>query len=211
MVWKCWWLWFFLRWKMFFHWRSIWAKWFFNHLTKLKWKFEFFWNGKLLSNKGFLKTYIKLLVYIYTNIQVCFSFIFIILVTSFNFGARIIHMWSLKLFKVDEILRVATFDIICGSKFATNCVDCSLPTPFRYSICLLLSNGQFYIAKTLNIWINFFEKIKLWTPHVPFLVSPKFVFTLSIFAFGSLFVGFLLFPSSVYSMAPTFEVVAICA
>ncbi len=77
-------------------------------------------------------------------------------------------MWSLKLFKVYEILRVATFDIICVSKFATNCVDYSLPTPFRYSICLLLSNGQFYIAKTLNIWINFFEKIKLWTPHVPF-------------------------------------------
>ncbi len=120
-------------------------------------------------------------------------------------------MWSLKLFKVYEILRVATFDIICVSKFATNCVDYSLPTPFRYSICLLLSNGKFYIAKTLNIWINFFEKIKLWTPHVPFLVSPKFLFTLNIFAFGSLFVGFLLFPSSVYSMAPTFEVVAICA
>jgi hypothetical protein len=151
------------------------------------------------------------LVYIYTNIKLCFSFIFIILVTSFNFEARIIHMWSLKLFKVYEILRVATFDIICVSKFATNCVDYSLPTPFRYSICLLLSNGKFYIAKTLNIWINFFEKIKLWTPHVPFLVSPKFLFTLNIFAFGSLFVGFLLFPSSVYSMAPTFEVVAICA
>ncbi len=40
----------------------------------------------------------------------------------------------------------------------------------RHSICLLLSNGQFYIPKTLNIWINFFEKIRLWTPHVPFLV-----------------------------------------
>jgi hypothetical protein len=122
--------------------------------------------------KGFLKTFIKLLVYIYTNVQLCFSFIFIILVISFNFEAQIIHMWSLKLFKVDESLRVTTFDTICVFKFAINCVNCSLPTPFRYSTCLLLSNGQFYIAKTLNIWIKNFGKKKLWTPHVPLLVPP---------------------------------------
>jgi hypothetical protein len=38
-------------------------------------------------------------------------------------------MQSLKLFKVSEILHVATFDIICSSKFASNCVHNSLPTP----------------------------------------------------------------------------------
>jgi len=58
-----------------------------------------------------------------------FNFIFIVLVTSFNFEAQIIYMWSLKLFKVSECLCVNTLDIICSSKFATNCVDHSLPTP----------------------------------------------------------------------------------
>jgi hypothetical protein len=48
---------------------------------------------------------------------------------SFNFEAQINYMWSLKLFKVSEILCVATFDTICSSKFVTNCVDYSLPTP----------------------------------------------------------------------------------
>jgi hypothetical protein len=71
----------------------------------------------------------KLLVYIYTNVQLCFNFIFIILVTSFNFETQIICMRSLKLFKMSEILRVATFDTICSFKFATNCVDHSLTTP----------------------------------------------------------------------------------
>ncbi len=133
MVWKCWWLWFFLSWKMFFHWRFLWAKWFFNHLTKIKWNFEYFFKKENCCQiRVFKKTFIKLLVYIYTNVQLCFSFIFIIRVTSFNFEAQIIHMWSLKLFKVDEILCVATFDTICGSKFSTNCVDCSLATPFHY-------------------------------------------------------------------------------
>jgi len=41
---------------------------------------------------------------------------------------------------------------------------------FRYSTCLLLSNGQFYIPKTIKIWIKNFKVLKLWTPHVPFLV-----------------------------------------
>jgi len=41
---------------------------------------------------------------------------------------------------------------------------------FMYSTCLLLSNGQFYIHKTPNIWIKNYKKVKLWTPHVPFLV-----------------------------------------
>ncbi len=70
------------------------------------------------------------MVYIYTNVQLCFNFIFIILVISINFEAQIIYMWSLKLFKVNEILRVAIFETICSSKFASNCVDHSLPTPF---------------------------------------------------------------------------------
>jgi hypothetical protein len=33
--------------------------------------------------------------------------------------------------KVGEILHVVTFDTICSSKFATNCVDHSLPTPYK--------------------------------------------------------------------------------
>jgi hypothetical protein len=32
----------------------------------------------MLSNKGFLKTFIKSLVYIYTNVQLCLNFIFMI-------------------------------------------------------------------------------------------------------------------------------------
>jgi hypothetical protein len=56
-----------------------------------------------LSNKGFWKTFIKLLVYIYTNVQLYLNFIFVILVTSFTFEAQIIYIWSLKLFKMSEI------------------------------------------------------------------------------------------------------------
>jgi hypothetical protein len=41
---------------------------------------------------------------------------------------------------------------------------------FKYSICRLLSNGQFYIAHILNIWIKNSKNLKLWNPHVPFLV-----------------------------------------
>jgi hypothetical protein len=55
---------------------------------KVKWSFEFLKNGKMLSNKGFKKTFIKLLVYIYKNVQLCLNFIFIILVTSFNFESK---------------------------------------------------------------------------------------------------------------------------
>ncbi len=65
-----------------------------------------------MSNKDFKKLFFELLVYIYKNVQWCLNFIFIIIVTSFNFEAQIIYMWSLKLFKVNEILCVATFNII---------------------------------------------------------------------------------------------------
>jgi len=82
---------------------------------------------KLLSNKDFSKAFSELLVYIYTNVQLFLNFIFIILVAFFDFEAQIIYMWSLKLFQVTKILLVATFDIIRSSKFATNCVDRSLP------------------------------------------------------------------------------------
>jgi len=75
-------------------------------------------NGKLLSNKGFKKIFIKLLVYIYNQIQLCFIFIFIVVMTSFKFECQIIYMWPLKLFKVNEILCVGTFDTICSSKFS---------------------------------------------------------------------------------------------
>ncbi len=44
---------------------------------------------------------------------------------------------------------------------------------FRYSSCLLLSNGLICIPKTSNIYIRKYEKGKLWTPHVPLLVHLK--------------------------------------
>jgi hypothetical protein len=69
-------------WKMFFHWRFTWVKCLFNHLTKVRWNFELKKNGKLLLNKGFKKTFIKLLVYIYTNVQLCLNFIFIIILVT---------------------------------------------------------------------------------------------------------------------------------
>jgi hypothetical protein len=67
-------------------------------------------------------------VYIYTNVQLYLNFIFIILLTSLNFETQMIYMWFKKLFKVSEIIHVATFDITCNSKFASNYVHCSLPT-----------------------------------------------------------------------------------
>jgi len=44
---------------------------------------------------------------------------------------------------------------------------------FNSSICLLLSNEQICIPKTLNIQIKNPKKIQLWIPYVPFLVHPK--------------------------------------
>jgi hypothetical protein len=118
----------FFKLKNVLHWKFTWVKCFLNHLTIVRWSFEFFKYGKLLWNKGFHKTFAELLVYIYTNVQLCLDFIFIILVTSFNFEAQIIYMRFLKLFKVSEILHITTFDTISSSKFTSNCVNCSLPT-----------------------------------------------------------------------------------
>jgi hypothetical protein len=42
--------------NMLFYWRFIWAKCCFNHLKKIKWSFEFFKYGKMMSNKGLRKT-----------------------------------------------------------------------------------------------------------------------------------------------------------
>jgi hypothetical protein len=44
---------------------------------------------------------------------------------------------------------------------------------FKSSICVLLSNGQISIPKTLNTQIKNPKKIQLWIPYVPFLVHPK--------------------------------------
>jgi len=41
---------------------------------------------------------------------------------------------------------------------------------FKYSTCLILSNGQFYIPKTLNIQIKKPKKENCGLPHLPFLV-----------------------------------------
>jgi hypothetical protein len=38
---------------------------------------------------------------------------------------------------MSEILRVVTFDTICTSKFAINCVDHSLPTPQTTKVMLI--------------------------------------------------------------------------
>jgi len=51
---------------------------------------------KYCQIRVFLKAFIKLLVYIYTNVQLGPNFIFMILVISFNFETQIIYMWSLK-------------------------------------------------------------------------------------------------------------------
>ncbi len=77
-----------------------------------------------------LKTFIKLLVYIYTNVQLCLNFIFIILVTSFNFEAQIIYLWSLKLFKVNEILCVLLLILYVIQNLYQICVHCSLPATY---------------------------------------------------------------------------------
>jgi len=69
--------------------------------------------------------------YIFTHMYNYVNFIFIVIVTSFNFETQLVHMRSLKLFKVSEILRVATFNIICSATFASNCVDHSCQHPFE--------------------------------------------------------------------------------
>jgi len=69
---------------------------------------------------------------------------------SFNFEAQINDMWSLKLFKVSEILCVVTFDTICSSKFAINCVDRSLPTPnVQFGNILTFCKVTFITKKTV--------------------------------------------------------------
>ncbi len=119
----------FLSWKMFFHWKFTWCKCFFNHLKKVKWSFEFLQNGKMLSNMGFKKTFIKLLVYIYTNVQLCLNFIFIILVTSFDFEVKS-FICDLKKIQNEYNLMCPTFGIICSPKFPSNCVHCSVHSSY---------------------------------------------------------------------------------
>jgi hypothetical protein len=109
----------------------------FNHLTKVRWNFEL---KKKISNKGLKKTFIKLLVYIYTNVQLCFNFIFMIFVSLKVFEAQIIYMWSLKYFKVNEILCVATFDTICNCEFPSNCVHRSVHSPFLTTVSNIWQN-----------------------------------------------------------------------
>jgi hypothetical protein len=67
---------------------------FFNHLKKIRW----FWIFKIENcyQIRVLKTFIKFLVYIYTNGKLCLNFIFMILVTSFSFQAQITCMWLFK-------------------------------------------------------------------------------------------------------------------
>jgi hypothetical protein len=61
---------------------------------------------------------------------------------------------------------------------------------FRYSTCLILSNGQFYIPKIPNIQIQSPKKENYGFPHLPFLVH------LSVFSLC----GFASFPPNGKSM-----------
>ncbi len=74
-------------------------------------------NGSLLSNKGSKSMFIKLLVYFYTMIQLPINCILMRLITYSMFEAQIYYMWSLKNFKANEILHVATFYIVCNPSF----------------------------------------------------------------------------------------------
>jgi hypothetical protein len=51
---------------------------------------------------------------------------------------------------VSENLCVASFDTICSSKFATNCVDCSLPTPNATWQCFDFLQGDINYQKKRN-------------------------------------------------------------
>ncbi len=103
---------------------------FFNHLTKVRWSFEFFLNGKILSNKGFLKTFIKL---IDVHLHKC------IIMSQFHIhnSCDFLQFWSSNhlyvIFKIIQsewnLICCVTFDTICSSKFYSNCVHHSLPTP----------------------------------------------------------------------------------
>jgi hypothetical protein len=87
----------------------------------------------------FLKPFTKLLVYIYTNVQLCFNFIFIIFVTSFNFEARIIYVWSLKLFIVSEILQF----LLLIPQYSCDC--------FHFPSFIYSHRGRHVISTNLNI------------------------------------------------------------
>jgi len=100
-------------------------------------------------------------VSIYTNVKLYFNFIFIIHVTFFNFEAQIIYMWSFKLFKVSEILHVATFDITCSSKFASNCVHYSLPTPNTLHEFSITPRTCAFWLEAYNLNYIFFYLVKL--------------------------------------------------
>jgi hypothetical protein len=71
----------------------------------------------MFSNKGSKSMFIKLLVYFYTMIQLPINCILMDLITYFMSGVQINYMWSLKKFKVSEILCVTIFYIICSSNF----------------------------------------------------------------------------------------------
>jgi hypothetical protein len=75
----------FLSCKMFFHWKCRWAECCFYHLQKNNGFSNLIKNGNLLSNKCFKSRFIKLLVYLYTMIQVLINCILMGLITYFMF------------------------------------------------------------------------------------------------------------------------------
>jgi len=62
--------------------------------------------------------FMKLLLYFYTMIQLPINCILMGLKNYFIFEVQINYMWSLKNFKMNEILHVTIFYIICRPNFS---------------------------------------------------------------------------------------------
>jgi len=81
--------------KMFFQEKCTWAQYIFNHLTTI------IWFSKLIKNcchtKGFLKTFINLLVNIYNiKVRLWINSIFMIFITYFSFQTQTISIWYVQ-------------------------------------------------------------------------------------------------------------------
>jgi hypothetical protein len=74
-------------------------------------------NGNMLSNKDFKSMFIKLLMCFYIMIQLPINCILMSWIIYFIFEAQINYMGFLKRSKMNEILHVTTFYIICSLNF----------------------------------------------------------------------------------------------
>jgi len=81
--------------KMFFHLKCTWVQYLFNHLTTINKIFKI--NKKCCHMKGFLKSFINLLVNIYNiKTQLWINSIFMIFITYFSFQTQIIFIWYVQ-------------------------------------------------------------------------------------------------------------------